>query len=103
MTLMLPNRRETEIMQILTHGERYGAQIRKEYQRITGEPMPLGSLYTTLLRMVLKGYLKSRTGKPIAARGGIPRKYFRIQAEGRRALALVEKRSATLRRGGVNA
>lgn len=83
--------REVTILTILSQGERYGREIREEYEARTGEPLPLGSLYVTLDRMEEKGYLRSRMGESTHSRGGNRRKYYRVAADGHRALDAWEK------------
>lgn len=80
-----PNRREALILRILISQDRYGLDIRNEVGKLEGGRMPLGSLYTTLDRMVAKGLLRSRMGASSHVRGGNRRRYFSITAKGRRA------------------
>ncbi len=82
MRTRLPNYREAVILGILINGEKYGREIRNEYERRTGEGMPLGSLYTTLHRMEKKGFVESRMGESVPQRRGNRRKYFEITAAG---------------------
>ena len=86
----LPNNREAQILSILINGEKYGRAIRNEYENRTGTAMPLGSLYTTLDRMEEKGFVTARLGEATKARGGIPRKYFRLTAMGTASLNAFE-------------
>jgi len=81
----LPSQRQAVILSILINGEKYGREIRNEYERRTGRKMPLGSLYTTLNRMESYGFVKSHTGESTHERGGNRRKYFKITATGERA------------------
>jgi len=83
--------RETVILGILGGEECYGREIRGEYQARTGRPMPVGSLYVTLARMMARGLLAARIGEQTHKRGGNRRKYFRLTAAGRRALAESER------------
>jgi DNA-binding PadR family transcriptional regulator len=82
----LPNQREEIILAVLTHGEKYGREIRDLYQERVGRPMPLGSLYTTLDRMVEAGYVTSREGGSNPERGGNRRRFYKIAAPGLAAL-----------------
>lgn len=86
----LPNNREAQILTILINGEKYGRAIRDEYEKCTGHPMPLGSLYTTLDRMEEKGFLKARLGDATEARAGNRRKFFRLTAMGTSSLDAFE-------------
>ena len=76
--------REIVILGVLMNGDRYGRDIRNEYQKRTNTSLPTGSLYTTLDRMEEKGLLKSYPGQPSRERSGRPRRYFKITAPGRR-------------------
>jgi PadR family transcriptional regulator, regulatory protein PadR len=90
-------------MMILVTGEKYGRQVRQEYERRTGHQMPYGSLYVTLDRMTQQGYLKSRVGDPVPERGGNRRKFYWVTGLGERALAAYESRALQLRGGYANA
>jgi PadR family transcriptional regulator, regulatory protein PadR len=81
----IPNQREVVLLAILLHGEKYGRQIRDNYETRTRHSMPLGSLYTTLERMEKKGFVRSRMGESNPERGGNRRKYFRLTGEGTKA------------------
>ncbi len=93
------NRREAAILSILLHQERYGLEIRDEYQKRVGKNLPLGSLYVTLNRMEekKKGLIRSRLGESSHDRGGNRRKYFKITGKGERALLAVVNEANALR------
>lgn len=58
----IPNRREAIILRIVSQPRPdhvFGQQIRREYERLTGEQFPHGSLYVTLSRMEDKGFIRS--------------------------------------------
>lgn len=97
----LPNNREAVILSILVGRERYGREIRDEYEEAVREKLPLGSLYTTLERMDQKGFVRSRPGESSHERGGNRRRYFRITAPGQRALAAYRERAAAVGPEGV--
>lgn len=82
----MPSQREAVILASLLHGERYGRDIRSEYERRTKQSLPLGSLYVTLDRLEEKGFIRSRLGESASERGGNRRKYFKITAAGVGAL-----------------
>lgn len=84
--MKLPSQREAQILTLLINGEKYGRQIRNEYIERTGSNMPIGSLYTTLNRMINRGFLESRMGESCPERGGNRKKYFKITAMGCTAL-----------------
>lgn len=62
-------------------GESYGVPIIEELESRTDREVSHAALYLTLRRMESKGWLSSRT-EPQAPRGGRPRRYYQIQAEG---------------------
>ncbi len=99
----LINTREAEILSILINGEKYGREIRDEYEKRTGRSMPFGSLYTTLERIDQKGYIRSRLGDSTHARGGNRRKYYRLTASGTAALNAFELWAASIAGRALNA
>jgi len=86
----MPSQREAAILSILINGEKYGREIRNEYEERTGRQLPLGALYVTLGRMESGGLVASRMGESVHERGGNRRKYFKMTGLGERALALFE-------------
>lgn len=86
-TMKTPTTREAVLLQALINGDKYGRELRDAYEKQTGKRMPLGSLYVTLDRMEVKGFLASRLGESVSSRGGNRRKYYRIQASGHVALS----------------
>jgi DNA-binding PadR family transcriptional regulator len=64
----------------------YGMTVRLEIEKRTGRSLSIGAIYATLERLEGKGYVSSFTGEPTAARGGRAKRFFRIEAEGMRAL-----------------
>jgi PadR family transcriptional regulator, regulatory protein PadR len=97
----LPNQREEIILMILIAGERYGRDIRNEFEQRIKQVMPLGSLYTTLDRMEEKGFVRSRMGDSEHERGGNRRKYYVITAKGIDSLNLLRTAMGTLPKVGV--
>lgn len=93
----LPNPREAVILAILARGEKYARQIREQYNKRTGQNMPLGSLYTTLDRMADKGLIASRHARPPGKRTANPRRHCRLTARGRSALKQISAWTASLR------
>ena len=65
----------------------YGLAIHEELEAVAGRSPSSGSLYTTLDRMERKGLVESYAGEATSARGGRPRRYVRVTAEGRAQLA----------------
>jgi len=66
--------------------EAYGVPIRGEIQERAGRVVSLGSVYKTLERLEVKGYVSSFVGEPTNERGGRRKKYFRLESHGRRVL-----------------
>ena len=66
--------------------EAYGAAVRREIEQRTGRSVSIGAVYATLERLENKGYVSSFTGEPTAERGGRSKRYFRLEADGERAL-----------------
>src|SRR5438445_12050749 len=64
----------------------YGMTVRREIEERTGRDISIGAVYTTLQRLEAKGYVSSFTGEPTAERGGRAKRFFRIEADGERAL-----------------
>lgn len=65
----------------------YGLAIRDELEEVAGRSPSSGALYTTLDRLEQKSLLASSSGDASAVRGGRPRRYVRVTAEGRELLA----------------
>jgi PadR family transcriptional regulator, regulatory protein PadR len=72
----------------------YGASILEEIARRAGRRVAGGSLYVTLDRLERKGLIESRAGAPEPGRGGRPKRFVRVTAEGVRAVR--EAREAML-------
>lgn len=65
----------------------YGLAIRDELEDVAGRSPSSGSLYTTLDRMERKGFIVSTAGASSGSRGGRPRRYVKVTAEGREMLS----------------
>ena len=65
----------------------YGVTIRQEIEDQCGRVVTIGAVYATLARLQEKGYVVFRISEPEPVPGGRARKYARLTAEGRRALA----------------
>jgi len=66
--------------------EAYGLAVRDQLEEQAGRSLARGAVYTTLDRLVRKGYLDSRLADSDENRAGRPRRYFRLTAAGREAL-----------------
>lgn len=69
----------------------YGVTIWEEIQKRTGRSTPIGAVYATLERLEVKGYAVSQMGDPTRERGGRAKRFFRITAQGSKALELSRK------------
>lgn len=58
-----------------------GIPIARELE-ISGRPVALGSIYTTLSRLEEKGLLRSKLGAPTAQRGGRAKAFFHLTDKG---------------------
>jgi DNA-binding PadR family transcriptional regulator len=65
----------------------YGMVVVKELNEFGGRKAAIGAVYGSLDRLEEKGLVYSWRGEPDPVRGGRARRYFRVEAEGRRALA----------------
>jgi PadR family transcriptional regulator len=80
------------LLALLRLGARaYGVTVRREILARTGRDVSIGAVYATLDRLESKGYVSSFLGEPTAERGGRAKKFFRVEASGRRALAESER------------
>ena len=57
----------------------------------TGKPISRGALYTTLDRLEIKGYLTWKTEATSPARGGLPRRSFKVTQQGLAILRQVQQ------------
>jgi PadR family transcriptional regulator PadR len=69
----------------------YGAAIRQLLQAEIDRDVALGALYSTLERMEKKGLVVSKLGESTAQRGGRPKRFFSVTAEGKAALKHVKQ------------
>lgn len=97
----IPNQREATMLAILVRREEYGREIRNQYEKRTGQVMPLGSLYTTLDRMEEKGFVKSREADASEGRGGNHRRYYKLTGSGLEALNFMQQCVAVPGKGRV--
>jgi DNA-binding PadR family transcriptional regulator len=63
----------------------YGVTIRHELLQ-AGKDAAVGAIYTGLDRLQQKGFVESWTGEPTRERGGRSKKFYRVTAQGKRAL-----------------
>lgn len=75
------------LLSILKLGESaYGSAIRQLLAEAVNRDVTIGALYTTLERLEKKGLLSSEMGEVTPERGGRAKKYFKLTAQGNRAL-----------------
>ena len=67
-------------------GEAYGIPIVEEIERRTGRSVARAAVYVTLRRLEEKRFLSSWMSEPVPERGGKPRRFVKLEAEGARAL-----------------
>jgi DNA-binding PadR family transcriptional regulator len=79
--------------------EAYGSAVRDEIEARTGRAVPRGSIYVTLDRLEEKGLLASREGGTSAARGGRPKRLFKVTPPGLRAVKASVTALARMQRG----
>jgi PadR family transcriptional regulator, regulatory protein PadR len=74
------------LLQALLQGESYGLELIERVKKATGGRTTLmqGRVYPVLRQLESEGLLQSYNGEPLAERGGRPRRYYRLTAEGRR-------------------
>ena len=79
---------ETSVLLAVIHlqGRGYGVTIADEIERRVGKPVSFGAVYATLDRLQKKGLIASELGEPTPERGGKPKRFYRIEAPGERAL-----------------
>lgn len=82
---------EFEEIVILTIGvlydEAYGVSIKNEIETRLSRQVSMGAMHSALVRLEDKGYIKSYNGEATEDRMGRPKKYFRITALGKKAMA----------------
>jgi PadR family transcriptional regulator, regulatory protein PadR len=77
----------------------YGMTVRREIEARTGRNISIGAVYSTLERLEAKGYIRSSTGEPTAARGGRAKRIFQINSAGERAMRTSEETLLKMARG----
>lgn len=65
----------------------YGTSIREELKTRAEREVSPGAIFTTLERLESRGLVTSRYGEPTPERGGRRKRFYKISAEGRKALA----------------
>jgi DNA-binding PadR family transcriptional regulator len=89
---------ETSVLLAIVHlqGQGYGVSIADEIERRSGKPVSFGAVYATLDRLQKKGLITSELGEPTPERGGKPKRFYRIEAPGERALREAQAMAARM-------
>jgi PadR family transcriptional regulator PadR len=83
---MAPIDTKAALLQALISGESYGLELIERVHTCSNGSIKLlqGRVYPALRQLEAEGLVKSFDGPPLLERGGRPRRYYRITAEGRR-------------------
>jgi DNA-binding PadR family transcriptional regulator len=85
------------LLAILQLGEgAYGASIRQLLHEKISRDVSLGALYATMERMEKKGLVTSKLGESTAQRGGRPKRFFAVTAQGQASLKRAREAMNTL-------
>ncbi len=70
----------------ILYGKAYGVSIKKEIENRADRKVSVGALQVSLKRLEKKGYLESYAGERTEERVGRPKLYYKITAQGQRAM-----------------
>ncbi len=91
---------ELEELILLTVGvlgnEAYSVSVREELEGRQNRTISLGALHTALYRLERKGHLDSKLGESTKKRGGKPKRFFSVTAQGQLALQQVRESRLSL-------
>jgi PadR family transcriptional regulator PadR len=76
--------------------EAYGVSIRDHLEEALQRRISFGAVYTTLDRLVEKGFVATHLGDPTPQRGGRAKKFFTPLPRGRRALERAREASEAI-------
>jgi DNA-binding PadR family transcriptional regulator len=79
--------------------EAYGATIIQELEERTGRTVSAGAVYVALRRLEKKAMVSSHLGKPSPKRGGRPKRFFAVNADGIEALRRAQEDWTAMARG----
>lgn len=84
----LPSEFEQQVLLALLRldTDAYGASVRDELERQLRRDVSQGAVYTTLVRLEKKGFVRSRMSEPTPVRGGKAKRLFTVTPEGSRGL-----------------
>lgn len=75
------------LSELISHpNDAYGGSLQERLSERLERDVSFGAIYTTLERLEQKGYVSSRWGEPTAERGGRRKRYYQIEASGRKAV-----------------
>ncbi len=84
------------LLAVLRLGEgAYGGKIREDLEETAHRSVSVATIYVALSRLEQRGFVRSWMSDPTPVRGGKSKKYYVVEAEGRRAL---RETKATLER-----
>lgn len=88
------------------HPDAYGVSIFDELKVRLGKEVPMATIYATLEKLEVKGFVKTRQGAATAERGGRAKMFFEITGKGQSTLnaslsALDRLRSGTKLSGAM--
>ena len=69
----------------------YGITIREDVIKTTGYKWSIGAVYAPLNRLEKKGMVTTIMGDPLPERGGKSRIYYKVTAEGKKALSEIKR------------
>jgi len=78
-------------------GHAYGMHVRRELAERTGRDVSIGAVYTTVDRLLDKGFVRSVDVEPHPDRDGRARRFFELTSAGVAALAAADRMRAQLR------
>ena len=64
----------------------YAFKVAEEFENQTGRNTSIGSVHSTMDRLLNKGFLTSKMGEPSSHRGGRRKRIYTITASGQKAL-----------------
>jgi PadR family transcriptional regulator PadR len=83
---------ELILLAILSLGDNaYGISVLEFLQEKTGNAWSFAQIYDPLDRLTRKGYVKKRPGGSTPERGGRPKSFYRMTADGRAALLKIRR------------
>ena len=77
----------------------YGVTVRQEIELRTDREVSIGAVYATLDRLERKGYVASHRGEPTPERGGRSKRFFRVTADGVKAVSRTHRALQSMTEG----